>query len=107
MNRYGMFEPTELPWQTVRDALVNVPEPRSDHKIADHIYKGGARSYPGHTGSYIDWPSKTIKAGGHGVPGGENMVRFEDESVRPKFHHAAPPQYGETLSRSYLPLSLW
>lgn len=82
INRYGMFEPTELPWQTVRDAFVNVPEPRSDHKIADHIYKGGARTYPGHTGSYIDWPSKTIKAGGHGVPGGENMVRFGDESVR-------------------------
>ncbi len=81
-NRYGMFEPTDLPWQTIRDALVDVPDPRSNHKISDHIYKGGARTYPGHTGSYIDWPSKTIKAGGHGVPGGENMVRFEDDSVR-------------------------
>ena len=82
INRYGMFEPTELPWQTVRDALADIPEPSSDHKIADHIYKGGARTYPGHTGSYIDWPSKTIKAGGHGVPGGENMVRYGDKSVR-------------------------
>ena len=82
INRYGMFEPTELPWQTVRDALADVPEPSSDHKISDHIYKGGARTYPGHTGSYIDWPSKTIKAGGHGVPGGENMVRYGDKSVR-------------------------
>ena len=26
--------------------------------------------------------SKTIKAGGHGVPGGENMIRFNDGSVR-------------------------
>jgi DNA (cytosine-5)-methyltransferase 1 len=30
----------------------------------------------------IDEPSKTLKAGGHGVPGGENMIRFEDESIR-------------------------
>lgn len=81
-NRYGMFEPTEMPWQTVRDALADIPDPRANHQIFDHVYKGGARQYPGHTGSYIDWPSKTIKAGGHGVPGGENMVRFEDDSVR-------------------------
>ena len=81
-SRYGMFEPTALPWQTVRDALFDVPHPKADHKISDHVYKGGARTYPGHTGSYIDWPSKTIKAGGHGVPGGENMVRYEDDSVR-------------------------
>ena len=33
-------------------------------------------------GSDIDWPSKTIKAGGHGVPGGENMIRDRDGSVR-------------------------
>ena len=39
-------------------------------------------SNPGHTGSDIDEPSKTIKAGGHGVPGGENMVRMEDGTIR-------------------------
>ena len=38
--------------------------------------------YAGHTGSYIDEPSKTLKAGDHGVPGGENMIRFRDGSVR-------------------------
>ena len=81
-GRYGMFEPTALPWQTVRDSLIGIPDPRSAHKIVDHVYKSGARTYPGHTGSYIDWPSKTIKAGGHGVPGGENMIRSEDESIR-------------------------
>ncbi|MEN9849006.1 MAG: hypothetical protein RL368_1746, partial [Pseudomonadota bacterium] len=27
-------------------------------------------------------PSKTIKAGTHGVPGGENMIRYEDGTVR-------------------------
>ncbi len=81
-QRYDMFEPTALPWQTVRDSIVGVPDPRSIHEFADHIYKSGARTYPGHTGSYIDWPSKTIKAGGHGVPGGENMIRYEDDTVR-------------------------
>jgi DNA (cytosine-5)-methyltransferase 1 len=81
-NRYGMFEPDTRPWQTVRDALVGLPDPRSAHEFADHVYRDGARTYPGHTGSFIDWPSKTLKAGGHGVPGGENMIRFADGQVR-------------------------
>lgn len=81
-NKYGMFEPELLPWRTLRDVLHDVPDPKSSHGISDHIYHGGARIYPGHTGSELDWPSKTIKAGGHGVPGGENMIRFPDGSVR-------------------------
>jgi DNA (cytosine-5)-methyltransferase 1 len=82
-EKYGFFEPTLLPWKTIRDALVGVPSPDSyEHGIADHIFKSGARSYPGHTGSDYDWPSKTIKAGGHGVPGGENMIRYSGDSLR-------------------------
>ncbi len=81
-EKYGMFAPEQLPWKTVRDALFDVPDPTSNHGITDHIFKDGARAYPGHTGSDFDWPSKTIKAGGHGVPGGENMIRFNDGSVR-------------------------
>jgi len=81
-EKYGMFEPDFLPWQTVRDALFDIPNPKSNHGIVDHIFRDGARTYPGHTGSDFDWPSKTIKAGGHGVPGGENMIRFNDGSVR-------------------------
>lgn len=80
--RYGMFEPMGLPWKTVRDILSDTPDPKSNHGIIDHIFRDGARTYPGHTGSDFDWPSKTIKAGGHGVPGGENMIRFNDGSVR-------------------------
>ena len=80
--RYGMFEPETFAWQTVRDALKDVPDPKSGHGIEDHIYKAGARSYPGHTGSYVDSAAKTVKAGGHGVPGGENMIRYEDGSIR-------------------------
>lgn len=81
-NRYALFEPDLMPWVTIRDALSDIPNPRENHGIPDHIYRGGARSYSGHTGSDIDWPSKTIKAGGHGVPGGENIIRFDDGSVR-------------------------
>lgn len=81
-KKYGFFTPKEQPWQTIRDALIDVPHPADKHNIADHIFKDGARIYPGHTGSEIDQPSKTIKAGGHGVPGGENMIRHNDGSVR-------------------------
>ena len=80
-RQYGMFAPEGLPWQTVRDALKGLPDPMHIN-LPDHDFKGGARTYPGHTGSYIDWPSKTIKAGAHGVPGGENMIRFADGTVR-------------------------
>ncbi len=81
-DKYGMFEPEQLPWRTVRDALQGIPDPETQHGIDDHVFHGGARTYPGHTGSDIDWPAKTIKAGGHGVPGGENMIRYPDGSVR-------------------------
>lgn len=43
----------------------------------------GAKIYPGHTGSALDAPSKTLKAGVHGVPGGENML-IDDEG-RPRY----------------------
>ncbi len=81
-EKYGFFEPTHLAWKTIRDALKDTPSPSDQHSISDHVFKPGARSYPGHTGSDFDWPSKTIKAGGHGVPGGENMMRFADGSIR-------------------------
>lgn len=74
---------------TVADVLRNLPDPRQTHKIRDHVYVGGARVYPGHTGSDVGKPSKTIKAGAHGVPGGENMIRFDDGSVRYMTVHEA------------------
>ena len=81
-DTFGFFEPNLKPWQTVRDALHDVPDPRSKHGIPDHIFRDGARTYAGHTGSDLDWTAKTVKAGGHGVPGGENMIRFPDGKVR-------------------------
>ena len=81
-KKYGMIEPSFSPWQTIRDALENLPDPRSNHGMPDHVFRDGARIYPGHTGSILDLPAKTIKAGDHGVPGGENMIRFTDGKVR-------------------------
>lgn len=79
-------EPNLLPWNTVRDALYDLPDPERSPRAAEshlnHRFQPGARSYPGHTGSPLDEPAKTLKAGDHGVPGGENMLRRPDGSVR-------------------------
>ena len=82
IDKYGMFEPATMPWQTVRDAIGDLPDPQFDRGIEDHLFHDGERIYPGHTGSILDAPAKTIKAGDHGVPGGENMIRFPDGTVR-------------------------
>lgn len=79
---YGMFVPELKPWRTVRDALGGLPYPSENPETPEHKLRTGAREYPGHTGSEIDLPSKTIKAGGHGVPGGENMLKYPDGTVR-------------------------
>lgn len=75
---------TSLPWGTVRDALAGLPDPEKHPRngIANHVFNPGARSYPGHTGSPLDEPGKTLKAGDHGVPGGENMLLRPDGTVR-------------------------
>ena len=92
------------PWCTVRDAIcadarrlanasqtqqrfaiADLPPPENTNvtvEIQNHIYIPGARSYPGHTGSPLDEPAKTLKAGVHGVPGGENMIALPDGQVR-------------------------
>lgn len=69
-------------WQTVRDALADLPSPGERCYVSQHELIPGARSYKGHTGSPWDDPSKTIKAGTHGVAGGENMIRNADGTVR-------------------------
>lgn len=71
------------PWRTVRDALIDIPDPRQgDGGFLNHRYQPGARRYPGHTGSPLDLPAKALKAGVHGVPGGENMMVMDDGNVR-------------------------
>ena len=73
------------PWKTVREALIGLPEPNCNNKNTgyyNHTFQPGAKAYPGHTGSPLDLPAKTLKAGDHGVPGGENMLVKHDGSVR-------------------------
>jgi DNA (cytosine-5)-methyltransferase 1 len=50
--------------------------------IPNHRSQPGARAYPGHTGSDLDLPAKALKAGVHGVPGGENMLADSRGRVR-------------------------
>lgn len=71
-------------WRTIRDALIDLPDPRkrSANEFHNHNFQDGAKTYKGHTGSPLDLPAKTLKAGDHGVPGGENMMVLQDGSVR-------------------------
>jgi DNA (cytosine-5)-methyltransferase 1 len=93
------------PWFTLRDALRGYglggplpPLPEIDLTkldrrteqaaslgITDHVGWPGARIYPGHTPNELDKPAKTVKAGVHGVPGGESVLlldeRFPDSDV--------------------------
>jgi DNA (cytosine-5)-methyltransferase 1 len=84
-----------LPWRTLRDALAGIdgqrPLPavtrldRKEHNLGgftDHIGWPDARIYPGHTPNELDRPAKTVKAGVHGVPGGESVVLLDDRSHR-------------------------
>jgi DNA (cytosine-5)-methyltransferase 1 len=66
-------------WVTVRDRLRGLGEPTG---LNNHVFQPGARIYKGHTGSPLDQPAKALKAGDHGVPGGENMMVRPDGTVR-------------------------
>ena len=72
-------------WRTVRDAIWDLPRVELGQtcpQVLNHFLNPGARAYPGHDGSRWDEPAKTLKAGDHGVPGGENTLRYDGVSVR-------------------------
>jgi DNA (cytosine-5)-methyltransferase 1 len=86
-----------LPWRTLRDALAGidgqrplpaVPPAYLDRKerflggFTDHVGWPDARIYPGHTPNELDRPAKTVKAGVHGVPGGESVILLDDGGCR-------------------------
>lgn len=77
----NLIPPIGAAWMTCRDAFLGLGVPSSG-SIANHIFQPGARAYAGHTGSPIDEPAKALKAGVHGVPGGENMVALKGGKVR-------------------------
>jgi DNA (cytosine-5)-methyltransferase 1 len=87
---------TSLPWRTLRDALQGiregegplpfVPLNKLDRKTThggfeDHIGWPDGQIYPGHTPNDLDRPAKTVKAGVHGVAGGE-LVMYLDRRKR-------------------------
>lgn len=102
LKKYGFFPPEALPWKTVRDAVSDLGEPDN---VGDHMLRKGAKEYPGHTGSSMDEPSKTIKAGAHGVPGGENMIRYPDGHVR--YYSVAEAKRIQTFPDDYIITGSW
>jgi DNA (cytosine-5)-methyltransferase 1 len=79
----------DKPWRTIRDVIADLPAPleplesKIEHPDWLHHYGWpGAREYPGHTPNDLDKPAKTVKAGVHGVPGGETVLRLDDGSLR-------------------------
>jgi DNA (cytosine-5)-methyltransferase 1 len=78
--------PTQMArWRTLRDALRGLPDPVAfggTPELNWHSLWPGARLYRGHRGSELDRPSKTIKAGVHGVAGGEHIVHLDSGEFR-------------------------
>lgn len=73
------------PWLTLRETIHDLPTPVNGQPHAqwnDHIGIPGARIYKGHTPNPLDQPAKTIKAGVHGVPGGEHIVMLDSGEYR-------------------------
>ena len=90
------------PWRTVRDAFEGLGDPATcigNISVPNHLRQEGARSYAGHTGSPLDEPAKTLKAGDHGVPGGENMLRNPDGSVPGTSRFGNPPDSKPSRTR--------
>ncbi|GIE34090.1 cytosine-specific methyltransferase [Actinoplanes italicus] len=103
----------KLPWLTLRDALMydlatyGVEKKRQLPPVSweqlDRVTMAGgvpyhvgwpdARIYAGHTPNVLDRPAKTVKAGVHGVPGGESVLLTDDllteptASETPTFRH--------------------
>ncbi len=71
-------------WSTVRDAISGLgpPSRKVEPDIPNHRHIKGARTYDGHTGSRLDSPAKTLKAGVHGVAGGEGTMICDNGKVR-------------------------
>ena len=76
-------QPDSQAWLTVRDAIGDLPNPIDPNNSVDaHALHPGARLYARHTGSHWDDVSKALKAGAHGVPGGENIIVSPGGDVR-------------------------
>ena len=68
-------KPKSQLWQTTRVAVCGLPDLRQPDQsllVLHHTFPCGAKSYPGHTGSYFDELSKILKA---------RIQTFPDDSV--------------------------
>jgi DNA (cytosine-5)-methyltransferase 1 len=102
----SLFPPSSQPWRTIRDQIGGLPAPDLAGSFhPEHCLRPGAKVYPGHTGSWIDLPSKTLKAGDHGVPGGENMIRYHDGTVR--YYTTYEAKLIQTFPADYLIGGAW
>ena len=82
-KRIANFDPKSLdlrPALTLRDVIGDLEVRNIEDPL--HNFVPGARVYHGHMGSELDMPSKTIKAGVNGCPGGENIVMIRG---RPRY----------------------
>lgn len=85
-----LFAPRLTAHRTVRDAIGDLPEPQPRGTPGIHDHEASpreARVYKGHTGSPIDMPSKTLRAGVHGVSGGENLVDYGAGHPGTRYRH--------------------
>jgi hypothetical protein len=80
--RLNGMVPQRKPWVTTRDALSGLSAAANEWEPSGHWQHPGARAYAKHTGSVWDEPAKALKAGNHGVPGGENMIALGKGRVR-------------------------
>ncbi|MGW5703485.1 DNA cytosine methyltransferase [Amycolatopsis japonica] len=99
------------PWRTLRDAIAGFDGEREplpqikwdkldrvqyDDMPLDHIGWPDARIYAGHTPNVLDRPAKTVKAGVHGVPGGESVMLTDTRISGPK------PPSGQRYRHRYM-----
>ena len=85
-----LFARRLLAHRTTRDAIGDLPEPipAGSPGVLDHeAAPRAAKAYKGHTGSAVDSPSKTLRAGDHGVSGGENMVDYGEAAGKGRYRH--------------------
>jgi DNA (cytosine-5)-methyltransferase 1 len=87
---HDLFAPRLEAHKTVRDAIADLPEATDKEACGFHNHIRAAReakAYKGHTGSPVDEPSKTLRAGVHGVSGGENMIDYGPSFEGNRYRH--------------------
>ncbi len=82
-GKFEKYETKTKAWITVEEAISDLPDfGGKDAEAMQHLHIPGARKYRGHSGSPLNWPAKSLKAGVHGIGGGENMLRYRNGKVR-------------------------